>query len=184
MNRAVMFLLPGFTVAQRLEFGTRWWHRLGVVAFFALLLSTLLTVAAASYLTLAPRVREYPVVLEILPQFEISADPLQNEQSLYETQEPRDTKAVQMPNGTWATFPAWISDEELHARWDRAKRHQILSAMLWAALVSIFATLAVNYAFQGAYKALLYVIFGRKYARGHSHEEISEDSPRYVSQHG
>jgi hypothetical protein len=159
-----MFLLPCLPVVQRLEIGKRWWHRLGVVVFFKLLLSTLLTVAAATYLTLAPQVRDYPVVLERIYLFDVSAGTLQNEQSLPKTQEPVG-RVVQMPNGTWATFPFGTSDEEIHARWDRAKRHQLLSAMLWAALVSVFATLAVNYALQGAYRALLYVTFGSKSLR-------------------
>jgi hypothetical protein len=163
MNRAVMFLLPGFAVAQRLELGKRWWHRLGVVVFFKLLLSTLLAAAAISYLTLAPQVRDYPGVLEIIPLFDVSADALQNEQSLHKIQEPR---TVQMPNGTWATFPVSMSDDAIHSLWTRAKRHQLLSAIFWAALVSVFATLAVNYVFQGVYRLLLYATFGRKHARG------------------
>jgi hypothetical protein len=161
MNRAVMFLLPCLPVAQRLEIVKRRWHRLCVVVFFKLLLSTLLTVAAFSYLTLAPRVRDYPGVLERIYLFDESAGTLQNERSLLKTQEPAG-RVVQMPNGTWATFPYGTSGEEIHARWTRAERHQLLSAMLWAALVSVFATLAVNYALQGAYRALLYATFGSK----------------------
>jgi hypothetical protein len=159
MNRAVMLLLPGFTVAQRLELGKRWWHRLGVVVFFKLLLSTLLAVAAVSYLTLAPKVRDYPGVFEIIPLFDVSADALQHEQSLPKILEPR---TIQMPNGTWATFPINMSDEAIHTLWTRAKRHQLLSAIFWAALVSVFATLVVNYVFQGVYMLLLYATFGSK----------------------
>jgi hypothetical protein len=158
MSRTVMFLLPCRPVVQRLEIGKRWWHRLGVVVFFKLLLTTLLTVAAASYLTLAPRVRDYPGVLEIIPLFDVSAAALQNEHPLHKIQEPR---TVQMPDGTWATFPINMSDEAIHTLWTRAKRHQLLSAIFWAALVSVFATLAVNYVFQGVYRLLLYT-FGSK----------------------
>ena len=161
MNRAVMFLLPCLPVAQRLELRKRWWHRLGVIVFFKLLLSTLLTVAAISYLTWAPKVRDCRVVFENFCLFDVSADPHQNEQSLCKIQGP-EGHVVQMPNGTWTTLPFSVSNEEIHARWERAKRHQIISAIFWAALVSVFATLAVNYALQGAYRALLYGIFGSK----------------------
>jgi hypothetical protein len=161
MKRAVMFLLPCLPVAQRLELGKRWWHRPGVVAFFALLLTTLLTVAAISYLTWAPKVRDCRVVFENFCLFDVSADPDQNEQSLCKIQGP-EGHVVQMPNGTWTTFPFSVSNEEIHARWERAKRHQILSAMSWATLVSVFATLAVNYVLQGAYRALLYLISLRR----------------------
>jgi hypothetical protein len=164
MNRAVMFLLPCLPVVRRLEVRKRWWHRLGVVVFFKLLLSTLLAVAAISYLTWAPKVRAFPVVFEDFYLFDESADPLQNEQSLRKIQGP-EGHVVQMPNGTWVTFPFSISGEEIHARWDRAKRHQILSAMLWAALLSVFATLAVNYMLQGVYRLLLYMTFGSKSPR-------------------
>jgi hypothetical protein len=154
-----MFLLPCLPVVQRLEIGKRWWHRLCVVVFFKLLLSTLLTVAAVSYLTLAPQVRDYPGVFEIIPLFDASADALQHEQSFPKIVEPR---TIQMPNGTWATFPINMSDTAIHTFWTRAKRHQRLSAMLWAALASVFATLAVNYVFQGVYRLLLSVTFGSK----------------------
>lgn len=159
MKGAVMVLLPCLPVAQRLEIGQRWWHRLCVAVFFKLLLSTLLAVAAFSYLNWGPKVRDFPPVLEIIPLFDVSADARQSEQSLREIQEPR---TVQMPNGTWATFSITTSDEEIHARWTQAKRHQILSATFWAALVLVFATLAASYVFQGAYKLLLYVRFGSK----------------------
>jgi hypothetical protein len=161
MNRAVMFLLPCLPVVQRLEIGKRRWHRLCVVVFFKLLLSTLLTVAAISYITWAPKVRDCRVVFENFCLFDVSADPHQNEQSLCKIQGP-EGHVVQMPNGTWATFPFSISGEEIHARWDRAKRHQLLSAIFWAALVSVFATLAVNYVLQGVYRLLLYLRFGSK----------------------
>jgi hypothetical protein len=159
MNRAVMLLLPGFTFAQRLELEKRWWHRLGVIAFFALLLSTLLTVAVTSYSTLAPKVRDYPYIFEIIPLFPVTADALQHEQSSPKILEPR---TIQMPNGTWATFPINMSDEAIHTLWTRAKRHQLLSAISWAALVSVLATLAVNYVFQGVYRLLLYATFRSK----------------------
>jgi hypothetical protein len=161
MNRTVMFLLPCLPVVRRLEIGKRWWHRLSVVVFFKLLLSTLVAVAAISYLTWAPKVRDCRIVFENFCLFDESADPHQNEQSLCTNQGPYG-HVVQMPNGTWTTFPYGISDEEIHARWDRAFRHQLLSAMLWVVLLPVFATLAVNYALQGVYRLLLYVKFSSK----------------------
>ena len=161
MNRAVTFLLPSLPVVQRLEIGKRRWHRLCVIVFFKLLLSTLLTVAAISYLTLAPKVRDCRVVFENFCLFDVSADPHQNEQSLCKIQGP-EGHVVRMPNGTWTTFPFSVSNEEIHARWERAKRHQILSAIFWTALLSVFVTLAVNYVLQGAYRLLLYATFGSK----------------------
>jgi hypothetical protein len=156
MNRAVMFLLPCLPVVRRLEVRKRWWHRLSVVVFFKLLLSTLVAVAAFSYLAWAPKVRDFPMVFENFYLFDESADALQNE-----IRAPRDAKAIQMPDGKWSTFP-WMPDEEIHARWDRAYRYQLLSAISWAALASVFATLAVNYVLQGVYRLLLYMTFDRK----------------------
>ena len=161
MNRAVMFLLPCLPVTRQLELKKRWWHRLGVIVFFKLLLSTLVAVAAVSYLTWAPKVRDCRVVFENFCLFDVSANPHQNEQSLCKIQGP-EGHVVQMPNGTWTTFPFSVSNEEIHASWERAKRHQLLSAMHWAALLSAFAALAVNYVFQGVYRLLLYVTFRRK----------------------
>jgi hypothetical protein len=115
MNRAVMFLLPCLPVVRRLEVRKRWWHRLCVVVFFKLLLSTLLAVAAISYLTWAPKVRDYPMVWENFYLFDVSGDGLPKIEG-------QEGHVVQMPNGTWATFPYGTSDEEIHALWTQAKR--------------------------------------------------------------
>jgi hypothetical protein len=156
MNKAVMFLLPCLPVVQRLEIGKRWWHRLSVVVFFKLLLTTLLAVAAFSYLAWAPKVRDCRVVFENFYLFDADGLP---------KIEGPEGHVVQMPNGTWTTFPFSVSNEEINARWERAKRHQLLSAISWAALVSIFATLAVNYVLQAAYRLLLHVTFDSKSLR-------------------
>jgi hypothetical protein len=174
MNRAVLFLLPCLPVIRRLEERKRWWHRLSVIVFFKLLLSTLLAVAAFSYLAWAPKVRDCRVVFENFYLFDADGLP--------KIDRP-EGHVVQMPNGTWATFPSSISNEEIHARWERAKRHQIFSATFWAALLSVFATLAVNYALQGAYRALLYVRFDRVRAGARSMQLVKSKATAFGYTH-
>ena len=65
-------------------------------------------------LNLSSEVRDFPRVFEIVPLFDVSAGALQHEQSLPKILAPR---TVEMPNGTWATFPHGTSDEAIHALW-------------------------------------------------------------------
>lgn len=70
------------------------------------------------------------------------------------------SKSIQMPDGSNSTFAGTVSDDAIRKQWNHAKTAQILKAIVWAGLLTIAVALFINYFLQGAYRALLYVIFG------------------------
>ena len=70
-------------------------------------------------------------------------------------------KAVEMPDGSTSLFADDMSDDAVKALWNKTKAHQTLKAIAWAALIAVGVLLFFNYLLQIAYRALLYVIFGK-----------------------
>jgi hypothetical protein len=72
-------------------------------------------------------------------------------------------KSIQMPDGSTSAFANTLSDDAIKAQWNRAKTRQTLKAVAWAGLFTIAIALFINYMLRGAYRALLYVIFGNSF---------------------
>jgi hypothetical protein len=69
-------------------------------------------------------------------------------------------KTIEMPNGSTSHFASTVSDDVIRKQWNHAKNVQTWKAVGAAVLSIVVVTLFVSYVLQGAYRALLYVIFG------------------------
>jgi hypothetical protein len=69
-------------------------------------------------------------------------------------------KTIQMPDGSIETFAGTVTNDAIKAQWNHAKNHQIRIAMMWTGLFAIVGALFVLFSLQGAYRVLLYIIFG------------------------
>jgi hypothetical protein len=191
MSKIKHLLFPYRQTFRRLKLETLWWHRLSVAVFFVTMLLIIPFPAVIANEIFWPPVDAMPEIIHwtdvgngfsIVPPSSAQSDagvsldfskaqPISNGQSTpsghgdafdQAAAQPITQKTIEMPDRTTATFPGSMSDDAIKAQWLHRLHLQILSALLYAGLISIVIALILSYILQAAYRTLLYVAFGAK----------------------
>jgi hypothetical protein len=74
-------------------------------------------------------------------------------------------KTIEMPDGKTMTYPGTTPDEKINAEWQHRRNIATAKAALFGFGIAVLATVLFSYLLQAAYRALVYVIYGRKAGR-------------------
>lgn len=177
--QAASIVFPFRQTFRRLELQRRWWHRLCIVLFFVALTLAPFTVWALMMSSTQPanilsqnvhywyedksgnrvELSDPPQeAVEIAPEMQDASDGKQAVR-LDQSKSAPIHAAVNMPDGNTKEFVR-KSPKEITTEWNKALRKARLNQEMLSLGVAIGVIVIFNYLLQGAYRALLYVIFG------------------------
>ena len=190
MRRIVGFLFPYRQIFRRLGLEARWWHRLVIVLFVPVLISTFLLLlvyglAETQPLTsFAGGIQEWVIVPAPSTGVTVGQDPTpiapppdansisQGKvaiaiKDIFDVAGTNVTdsdlrKTIVMPNGTTVTYPGTVSNDVIWGDWQKRFSEAQFKASLLGFGIAALGTLMFSYLLQVIYRSALYVAFGAK----------------------